>query len=79
MDMAYQLLVFKTFYPNEAVIIALVLAFIPYLLIRGPVVRIHRLVAGRCVRRKSVRVPLVTFPRWNGSVATPHRGRVLNE
>jgi hypothetical protein len=42
MDLIYQLLVFKTFYPNEAVIIALVLAFVPYLLIRGPVTRIAR-------------------------------------
>ena len=42
MDLIYQLLVFKTFYPNEAVIVALVLAFVPYLLIRGPATRIVR-------------------------------------
>jgi hypothetical protein len=42
MDLIYQLLVLKTFYPNEAVIIALVLAFLPYLLIRGPATRIAR-------------------------------------
>jgi hypothetical protein len=42
MDLFYQLLVFNTFYPNEAVIIALLLAFIPYLVIRGPVTRIAR-------------------------------------
>jgi hypothetical protein len=42
MDLIYQVLVFKTFYPNEAVIVALVLAFVPYLLIRGPVARIVR-------------------------------------
>jgi hypothetical protein len=42
MDLIYQLLVFKTFYPNEAVIAALVLAFVPYLLIRGPITRIMR-------------------------------------
>ena len=40
MDLVYQLLVLKTFYPNEAIIIALLLAFVPYLLIRGLVVRI---------------------------------------
>jgi hypothetical protein len=42
MDLIYQILVFGTFYPNEAVIIALLLAFIPYLVIRGPVARIAR-------------------------------------
>jgi hypothetical protein len=42
MDLIYQLLVFKTFYPNESVIIAVLLAFVPYLLMRGPVTRIVR-------------------------------------
>jgi hypothetical protein len=36
MDTIYQLIVLKTFYPAEAVIVAIVLAFIPYLLLRGP-------------------------------------------
>ncbi len=42
MDVIYQLLVFKTFYPGEALVVALLLAFVPYLLIRGPVTRIAR-------------------------------------
>jgi hypothetical protein len=42
MDLVYQVTVFGTFYPNEAVVIALVLAFLPYLVIRGPVTRIAR-------------------------------------
>lgn len=42
MDMIYQAVVLRTFYPNEAVIIALVLAFVPYVLIRGPVRRAFR-------------------------------------
>lgn len=42
MDTVYQLKVFGTFYPAEAVIITLILAFLPYLLIRGPVARIAR-------------------------------------
>ena len=42
MDVIYQLLVFKTFYPVEALIVALLLAFVPYLLIRGPVTRVAR-------------------------------------
>ncbi len=40
MDRIYQALVLKRFYPNEAVVIALLLAFVPYVLIRGPVVRV---------------------------------------
>jgi hypothetical protein len=42
MDVIYQALVFKTFYPGQALIIALVLCFVPYLVIRGPVTRIAR-------------------------------------
>lgn len=42
MDVIYQLKVFGTFYPLEALLIALLLAFVPYLLLRGPVTRIAR-------------------------------------
>jgi uncharacterized membrane protein YjgN (DUF898 family) len=42
MDVIYQLLVLKTFYPNEALVIALLLAFVPYLIIRGLVFRVAR-------------------------------------
>jgi hypothetical protein len=42
MDVVYQILVFKTFYPDEAVIIAFVLGFLPYVLVRGPMARIAR-------------------------------------
>ena len=42
MDVIYQALVLKTFYPNEALAIALLLAFLPYLIIRGLVLRIAR-------------------------------------
>jgi hypothetical protein len=42
MDAMYQIIVLRRFYPGEAVIIALVLAFVPYLLIRGPAARIAR-------------------------------------
>jgi hypothetical protein len=43
MDTVYQLIVLKAFYPVEAIIVAIVLAFLPYLLLRGPVTRIARL------------------------------------
>ncbi len=41
-DVIYQFIAFKKFYPVEALVVAVVLAFIPYLLIRGPVTRIAR-------------------------------------
>lgn len=41
-DMAYQLIVLRWFYPGEALVTAAILALIPYLLIRGPVNRIAR-------------------------------------
>jgi hypothetical protein len=40
MDAIYQATVLKTFYPGEAVIVAVLLAFVPYLLLRGPIARI---------------------------------------
>ena len=42
MDAIYQVLVLKMFYSNEAPIVALLLAFVSYLLIRGMVARIAR-------------------------------------
>ena len=40
MDTVYQIIVFDTFHPAEAVAITLLLAFVPYLLLRGPVSRL---------------------------------------
>jgi len=39
-DAIYQYVAFRWFYPGEALVVAFTLAFIPYLLIRGPVNRI---------------------------------------
>ena len=33
-DLVYQLIVLRWFYPGEALLVAVILAFIPYLLIR---------------------------------------------
>ena len=42
-DAVYQFIVVRWFYPGEALIVAAILAFVPYLLIRGPVNRLtHR-------------------------------------
>lgn len=40
LDAIYQIIELHWFYPGEAIIVALTLAFVPYLLIRGPVNRI---------------------------------------
>lgn len=54
MDIIYQLLVLKEFYPNESVVIAVLLAFLPYVILRGPVRRITgRRLGGRSPRRVS--------------------------
>ena len=43
MDAIYQVIVFRRFYPVEAVIIAVLLGFVPYLVFRGLVTRILRI------------------------------------
>jgi hypothetical protein len=40
MDVAYQWFFFGTFHPAEAAVIAILLAFIPYVLLRGPIKRV---------------------------------------
>jgi hypothetical protein len=42
MDVVYQWLEFRTFYPAQAAVIAVLLAFVPYLLLRGPFLRVAR-------------------------------------
>jgi hypothetical protein len=42
MDVVYQLVEFQRLYPAEAAIVALLLAFVPYLLLRGPFARLAR-------------------------------------
>ena len=52
MDTAYQLIVFRWIYPSELIVITLGLAFIPYVLLRGPVGRIATWWTGRGVHAK---------------------------
>jgi hypothetical protein len=40
MDVIYQIIVLKRFYPVESVIVAVVLGFVPYLALRGIVTRV---------------------------------------
>ena len=42
MDVIYQSIVLKTFYPAKSAIIAVLLAFVPYVLLRGPFERLAR-------------------------------------
>jgi hypothetical protein len=41
-DLIYQLIVFRWFYPLEALVLATLLALVPYVLIRGPLSRVLR-------------------------------------
>src|SRR5262245_46376186 len=49
-DTIYQLKEFKTFYPGEAIVIAIALAFLPYLLLRGPIARVASFFIARKAR-----------------------------
>jgi len=42
MDIIYQWKVLDTFYPVQSAVIAILVAFVPYLLLRGPIARIAR-------------------------------------
>ena len=42
MDAIYQIIVFRWIYPLELIVVALGLAFVPYLLLRGPANRVAR-------------------------------------
>ena len=47
LDSVFQFVVFRWIYPGEAALVAFLLAFVPYLLARGPVNRIARRVKSR--------------------------------
>ncbi len=42
MDTIYQLTVLRAFYPTEAALVAVLLALLPYVVLRGPITRIAR-------------------------------------
>ncbi len=46
LDVVYQVMVLHTVYPVQSLIVALVVAIIPYVLLRGPVTRIVRAMSG---------------------------------
>jgi hypothetical protein len=56
LDVVYQIIVLRFVYPGEAIIVAIVLAIVPYLILRGPVNRLAR-------REKSASTPPADKPR----------------
>ena len=55
MDAIYQGIVLRRFYPGDAMIVALLFAFVPYVMTRGP--------AARIARRWGVTKPLLNLGR----------------
>jgi hypothetical protein len=51
LDTTYQILVLRSFYPGEMLVVAVVCAVVPYFLIRGPVMRIAELLHRKWTRR----------------------------
>jgi hypothetical protein len=79
MDGIYQAIEFKTFHPAEAVIIALVLAFLPYLLLRGLIARASgsscsSVLVARCSSASSCSRPGRQSPRGAMESTTPALG-----
>jgi hypothetical protein len=56
LDVVYQLIVLHTVYPGETIIVAVILAIVPYVILRGPVVRVARMIAAR--RQPEAQAPL---------------------
>jgi hypothetical protein len=59
LDVVYQIIVERFVYPGEAIIVAFVLAILPYLILRGLVTRLAR----REVRRQHDRQELLSKPQ----------------
>lgn len=57
LDVVYQLIVIRWVYPGETLIVAAVLALLPYLLFRGAVTRIARLLRGTPAPQETTGTP----------------------
>jgi hypothetical protein len=58
LDVVYQLIVLHFVYPGEALIVAFVLAIVPYVLLRGPAMRVARMTEARRQREEQTPSPL---------------------
>jgi hypothetical protein len=47
LDAVYQLIVMHFIYPGEMIIVAIVLAIVPYVILRGPAMRVARMIEAR--------------------------------
>jgi hypothetical protein len=47
LDVVYQLIVLHFVYPGEALIVAFILAIVPYVILRGPAMRVARMIDAR--------------------------------
>ena len=46
LDTVYQLMVFRWVYPGEVLVVAVACAIVPYVLVRGPIIRLLRMLLG---------------------------------
>ena len=54
LDTVFQILVYRTFYPSEAVIVAVLLGYLPYVIFRGPAARVaYRRLTSSAIRPNS--------------------------
>ncbi len=58
LDVVYQLIVLHFVYPGETLIVAFTLAIIPYVLLRGPAVRVARMIEARRKQEQQTPPPL---------------------
>jgi hypothetical protein len=58
LDVVYQLIVLHFVYPGEALIVAFLLAIVPYVLLRGPAMRVARMIDVRRQHEEKTPSPL---------------------
>jgi hypothetical protein len=57
LDTTYQLIVFRSLYPGQVLIVALASAVVPYVLVRGPITRLARILYGKMRRASQKDLP----------------------
>jgi hypothetical protein len=62
LDVVYQLIVLRFVYVGEAVIVAFILAILPYVLLRGPAMRVARLITKWRQHEGHTPAPLKNLP-----------------
>jgi len=57
LDTVYQLIALKSFYPGQALVVAVVCAVVPYVLVRGPITRLLHFLLRRRAKAADVGTP----------------------